>query len=144
MLAVSFTSFSQTDAEYEVKYIVDYFFEGFHASDSLKMKSVMHKNMTMQSIQANKEGNQELIYSNIPQFLKMVVQYAKDQGWEEEMEKYIYKIDGNMAHVWTPYQFYVNGMMTHCGANSIQLMKNKKEGWKIISILTTRRKNCGN
>ena len=45
-----------------------------------------------------------------------------------------------MAHVWVPYKFYLNGMLSHCGANSIQLIK-EEEGWKIISLLDTRRKN---
>jgi len=143
ILMVSFTTFAQTDAEYEVKYVVDYFFEGFHASDSLKMKSVMHKDITMQSIQPNKEGVDDIVYTNVDQFVDMVVQYAKVQNWEEELGKYSYHIDGSLAHVWAPYKFYVNGMMTHCGANSIQLLKDKKEGWKIISILDTRRKDCG-
>ena len=52
-----------------------------------------------------------------------------------------FNIDGKLAQVWVPYHFYLNGMLSHCGANSFQLMK-ENEDWKIISILDTRRKNC--
>ena len=133
--------FSQTDQEYKVKYAIDTFFEGFHQSDSLKMKSVMHLSMTLQSIQPNDRGEVTLLNQNIPSFLKLVTQYAKLRNWEEELQSYVFNIDGNLAQVWCPYKFYLNGMLSHCGANSIQLFYENKE-WKIVSILDTRRKNC--
>jgi hypothetical protein len=40
------------------------------------------------------------------------------------------------------YTFYVGDQMSHCGVNAFQLMKTT-EGWKIIGITDTRRKdNC--
>ena len=72
MLLVGYTNYAQTDAEYEVKYVIDYFFDGFHQSDSLKMKSVMHKDMTMQSLQKNKEGVDVLVETNTDQFVSLV------------------------------------------------------------------------
>lgn len=135
-------SFSQTDEEYKVKYAIETFFDGFHQSDSLKMKSVMHPNMVLQSIQPNKEGKEALINQNISGFLKLVTQYSKVRNWEEELQSFDFKIDGNLAQVWCPYSFYLNGMLSHCGANSFQLFY-ADEQWKIVSILDTRRKNCG-
>ncbi|PHS04118.1 MAG: 3-methyl-2-oxobutanoate hydroxymethyltransferase [Kordia sp.] len=134
--------FSQTDEEYKVKYAIETFFDGFHQSDSIKMKSVMHSNMTLQSIQPNKEGKEALVNQNISGFLKLVTQYSKVRNWEEELQSFDFKIDGNLAQVWCPYLFYLNGMLSHCGANSIQLFY-ENEQWKIVSILDTRRKNCG-
>ena len=133
---------AQTDEEYKVKYAIETFFNGFHKSDTLKMKSVMHPNMTLKSIQKNKDGVEVLISQNVSSFLSLVAQYAKLQNWEEELMSFDYKIDGNLAQVWVPYQFYLNGMLSHCGANSFQLFY-ENEKWKIISILDTRRKNCG-
>ncbi|NQY30166.1 MAG: nuclear transport factor 2 family protein [Flavobacteriaceae bacterium] len=134
--------FSQTDEEYKVKYAIETFFDGFHQSDSIKMKSVMHPNMTLQSIQPNKEGKEAIVNQNISGFLKLVSQYSKVRNWEEELQSFDFKIDGNLAQVWCPYLFYLNGMLSHCGANSIQLFY-ENEQWKIVSILDTRRKNCG-
>lgn len=134
--------FSQTDEEYKVKYAIETFFDGFHQSDSIKMKSVMHPNMTLQSIQPNKEGKEAIVNQNISGFLKLVTQYSKVRNWEEELQSFDFKIDGNLAQVWCPYLFYLNGMLSHCGANSIQLFY-ENEQWKIVSILDTRRKNCG-
>lgn len=144
LIAMLFTvvSFSQTDEEYKVKYAIETFFDGFHQSDSLKMKSVMHPNMSLQSIQPDKEGKEALINQNISGFLKLVTQYSKARNWEEELQSFDFKIDGNLAQVWCPYSFYLNGMLSHCGANSFQLFY-ADEQWKIVSILDTRRKNCG-
>jgi hypothetical protein len=106
------------------------------------MKSVMHSSMTLKSIQPNTEGEFTLINQNISGFLKLVTQYAKVRNWEEELQSFKFNIDGKLAQVWCPYQFYLNGMLSHCGANSIQLFY-EEEQWKIISIVDTRRKNCG-
>ena len=139
--AVGQTEVKYTEEEYKVRYVVEYFFEGFHESDSVKMRSVMHPEMTMRSIQLNKDGNEEIITSDVDSFVSLVAQHAKNNNWEEEVGTYTIKIDGKMAHVWLPYKFFVNNMMSHCGVNSIQLFFDEKEElWKIISILDTRRK----
>ena len=134
-------SYAQSDEEYKVKYSIDQFFKGFQKSDTLLMKSVMHPQMTLHSIQKDKDGKDILVKSNLSKFLELVSQYAKLNNWEEDLESYSFKIDGNLAQVWTPYSFYLNGMLSHCGANSFQLYY-EDEQWKIISLVDTRRKNC--
>ncbi|MBK1897459.1 nuclear transport factor 2 family protein [Chryseobacterium paridis] len=53
-------------------------------------------------------------------------------------------VDGDLASVFTPYQFYYKGNFSHCGANSFQLVK-QNGSWKIQYIIDTRRKeNCAN
>ena len=49
------------------------------------------------------------------------------------------RIDGDMATAWTPYKFYYKGNFSHCGVNALQLIKTAA-GWKIWSIIDTRRK----
>ncbi len=142
ILFFSLFTFSQSAETYKIKYAVNTFFQGLQASDSLKMKSVIHPNMTINSIQANKEQKNILINQNVNSFLKLVTQYAKVRNWEEELLSFKINIDGDLAQVWCPYEFYLNGMLSHCGANSIQLFREAGQ-WKIISILDTRRKNCG-
>ena len=142
ILMSSLNFYAQTDEEYKIKYAIETFFNGFHKSDTLKMKSVMHSQMTLKSIQKNETGNEVLIAQNVSSFLALVSQYASVQNWEEELLSFDFKIDGKLAQVWVPYHFYLNGMLSHCGANSFQLFYENEE-WKIISILDTRRKNCG-
>ena len=138
----SLSVFSQTAEEYKIKYTINTFFNGLEDSDSLKMKSVMHSKLIIKSIQVNKDGKNVLVNQNVNRFLKLVTQNAKARNWEEELLSYKINIDGDLAQVWCPYEFYLNGMLSHCGANSVQLFK-EDEQWKIISIVDTRRKNCG-
>ena len=49
------------------------------------------------------------------------------------------EVDGNLAHVWTPYEFYVNGNLSHKGVNSFTLFKESLD-WQIIHLIDTRRR----
>jgi hypothetical protein len=49
------------------------------------------------------------------------------------------KIDGPLAIVWAPYNFFFNGQFSHCGMDSFQLVRFGKE-WKIQYIIDTRRR----
>jgi len=62
-----------------------------------------------------------------------------DQKWDERLLDYNIQVDGNMANVWTPYEFWFNGTFSHCGVNSFQLF-NDNGNWKIIYLMDTRRK----
>ena len=41
---------------------------------------------------------------------------------------------GNLASVWTPFAFYLDGNLSHCGVNSFQLIKHNKQ-WKIHYLI---------
>ena len=40
----------------------------------------------------------------------------------------------NLASVWTPYAFYLDSKLSHCGVNSFQLVKTA-DGWKIHYLI---------
>lgn len=138
-LMVFSNSLSQNDfSEAGARQIIDTFFEGFHQGDSDKMKSVMAENMVMQTVFTNKNGKNSLATTNTEEFLHAVATLSTAQKWEERLLDYAVRIDGNLAHVWTPYQFFLDGSLSHCGANSFTLAKLGK-GWKIIHVIDSRR-----
>lgn len=49
----------------------------------------------------------------------------RERMWNPEV-----RIQGLLATVWTPYDFWVDGKLSHCGADAFQLIKTD-EGWKI-------------
>ncbi len=124
--------------ESEVQKAVEIFFEGFHSRDSLKIKSVIEENMILQSISESEKGNR-LTDEKASEFIKSIVSIPKEVKFEERIISCKIQIDGAMAHVWTPYEFYINGKLSHKGVNSFQLFK-EKDKWKIIYIVDTRRK----
>jgi hypothetical protein len=142
LLILSFTitvtaqdSFTEGDA----KGIIDTFFEGFHKGDTLLMKSVLAENVMLQSASANKDGKNILSESPMSEFLKSIGSRPSDQVWVEKLLGYNVQIDGNLAHVWTPYEFWFNGTFSHCGANAFTLAKFD-DGWKIIHLIDSRRR----
>jgi hypothetical protein len=129
-------SFTETDA----RGVVDTFFEGFHEGDTIKMKSVMVQNLPMQTVFITMEGKNMLSESSGDDFLKAIGNRPPDQKWEEKLLDYRIQIDGNLAHVWTPYEFWFNGNFSHCGANAFTLAKTD-EGLKIVHLIDSRRKS---
>jgi len=138
-IAFAQDSFSEEDA----KNVIDTFFEGFHEGDTLKMRSVMVKNLPTQTVFATKDGKNIVKDGTGDELLIAVANRAEDQIWDERLMDYKIQIDGNLAHVWTPYEFWYNGEFSHCGANAFTLAK-KDDGWKIIHLIDSRRRSsCG-
>lgn len=54
----------------------------------------------------------------------------------EEMRYDMVLVDGDMAQVWGPYAFLVNGAVAHCGINSLSLVKTD-DGWKVANTSFT-------
>lgn len=125
--------------ETKVKEVVDTFFRGFHAKDSLMMKSVFHEQPVIQTIGRTKEGKIKLVNEELDKVLRGIVGIPSKSEFKEVIHDYDIKIDGEMANAWTPYSFYMNGTFSHCGVNSFQLLKVEEE-WKIIYLIDTRRK----
>ena len=57
--------------------------------------------------------------------------------WLERIWNPTVLIHGPIAVVWAEYDFHLNGAFSHCGVDSISLLKTSA-GWKISSISDTR------
>lgn len=120
------------------KKVVEDFFIAFHAKDTITLKEWCHPEIIMQTIANTKEGNklENNLYSD---FLKSIASIPTNMKFEERILNYNTQIDGNLAHVWTPYEFYINEKFSHMGVNSFTLY-NDNGKWQIIHIIDTRRK----
>ncbi|TWO33071.1 nuclear transport factor 2 family protein [Seonamhaeicola sediminis] len=143
IVLITSSIFAQSDEEIQAKAVVDTFFEGFHKGDTTLMKSIMSDKIIMQTAYRNKEGKDILVNDSPKDVLKAIATRTADQKWDERLLSYNIQIDGNMANVWTPYEFWYNDEFHHCGVNSFQLFKNGDK-WKIIYIIDTRRRNSCN
>jgi hypothetical protein len=139
-LCVLLTSvvFAQEDENAKVKATIDTFFEGFHKGDTILMKSVMMDKMLLQTTYKTKEGNNVLVSEESLKLMSAIANRPNDQKWDERLLTYNIQVDGIMAHVWTPYEFWFNDEFSHCGVNSFQLF-NDNGHWKIIYLIDTRR-----
>lgn len=136
-LMLVFTSVLYSQNE-DVKQVVVTFFKGFHAKDSITMKSVCAEKMILQSISESSKGNQ--LKKDSPQdFFRSIATIPATILFEERILNYSIQVDGAMAHVWTLYEFYVNNKFSHKGVNAFTLFKDNDQ-WKIVYLIDTRRK----
>ncbi len=134
--------FAQNPEEESVRRTVDVFFTGFHNKDSAMMESAIAKSVIVQTVTKDLLGNTIVKNESYLDFLNSIVSIPDDVQFEEKLLNAIVQIDGAMAHVWAPYEFWFNGQLSHCGVNSMQLAKIDGY-WKLIYLIDTRRKdNC--
>lgn len=139
LLVVMLISQLGSAQEADVKKAIETFFDGFHKRDTIIMKSVFADGIVLHSVAEKKDG---AVFSqeSAAELCKSIAAIPKDFKFEEKLLSYNIQIDGSMAHVWTPYDFFTGGKLSHSGVNSFQLFKDKK-GWKITYCIDTRRKS---
>ena len=136
-LLISSFSFAQNTSEKEIIKPIENLFNAMKFVDSLGVKNAFSNSAIMQTF----GKNQEIRTDKVEDFAKQVgASQAGDLDERFTISKIL--VDGNMASVWVPYQFYYKGNFSHCGVNSFQLAKINND-WKIQYIIDTRRKdNC--
>jgi hypothetical protein len=125
-------------AEDSIKAAVNKLFVGMKTSDPAIIKSSFTDSAILQTIARNKEGAIVIKNESIDAFATTVGTMPKDAA-DERITFETIKIDGPLALVWTPYNFYYQGKFSHCGVNSFQLVKLNNE-WKIQYLIDTRRR----
>lgn len=116
-------------------------FDGMRAGDSSIISAVFVRDARMGTATKNREGKVVLREGSLDRFLTQMAT-PHDEVYDEKIWSYEVRIDGPLAYVWTEYTFYLGKKQLHCGYNVFELVKFD-EGWKITSIVDTRRKeNC--
>lgn len=131
-----------TTQEKAVKNTIENFFIGFHKGDTTLLKKTLHKDLKAQTTFTNRNGENILrtsknVYQTLVDFAKNV---KPTDDYDEKILSYEIKIDGTLASVWTPYEFYNKGKFSHCGVNSFQLFNNNGN-WEIIYLVDTRKRS---
>ena len=60
---------------------------------------------------------------------------------EERIHDPLVRIDNDLAVVWAPFEFLVDGKVDHCGTDLFNLVRTDGK-WLIASIADTGRNNC--
>ncbi len=132
-------AFGQKD-EKAVKAVINRFFEGMEKGDTTLLLSTCMPEPVLQTYMKDKNGALQVYSERFSDFVAFVGQPHAEK-FKEEIEFEAVHTEAALASAWTPYTFYLNGKVSHCGTNSFQLVKTA-EGWKIQYIIDTRRKNC--
>jgi hypothetical protein len=129
---------SQTTSD-SVKATIDQMFLAMKNSDGFKLQNCFADSAILQTILNNKDGIATVKNENVSDFVGQVNKIGKGDA-DERITIDFLKIDGDLAIVWTPYQFFYKGKFSHCGVNSFHLVR-LSNGWKIQYLIDTRRKS---
>jgi hypothetical protein len=61
---------------------------------------------------------------------------------EERIHDPLVRIDNDLAVVWAPFEFLVDGKVDHCGTDLFNLVRAEGK-WLIASVADTGRQDCG-
>jgi hypothetical protein len=120
---------------------INQLFTGMKAGDSALVRSVFSTNAILNGIDKDEKGNASVRKASLKTFLTAIGTPHKEV-WNELVWDVTVQQDGELAQVWASYAFYRGTTFSHCGVDAFQLLK-QGDGWKIIALLDTRRKeNC--
>ena len=137
--ALTATAQAQT-AEDSVKATINRLFEGMKNADTVLLKSAFTDDPILQTVATNKKKQVYIKTDKFKDFVKFIGDQKVGEA-DERVELESIRIDGALAMVWAPYQFYYKGKFHHCGVNSFQLVRIENN-WKIQYLIDTRRKDC--
>ena len=122
---------AQTSEEKDVIAAVQKTFDGMAAHDAAMIRATMLPDVRLYSIRS--DGSP---VSRSGEEFSTQIAAAKGDLLERFIGNPAVSIRGRMAQVWGEYEFLRDGKFTHCGVDSVSLLKTA-EGWKIATIVYT-------
>lgn len=123
---------SEEAAEPEVRAAVDQIFEGMRTANPDLVRAVFAQGARFAGV----DPSGAVTVQSVDGWLSAIG--SSERRWDERVYDVEVEVDGNMASVWAPYTFYLDGAVRHCGINSIELLHDGS-GWKVTQIADTRR-----
>jgi hypothetical protein len=120
-----------------IKKAVNDLFDGMRKSDSVLIRSAFAPGARLETVITRNNGVR-VASDALDSFVVNVVK-PHAQVLDERIQFGSILIDGDMAHVWTPYKFYFGETLLHCGVNQFVLVRLGGV-WRIQYLIDTRRK----
>jgi hypothetical protein len=142
LLLATINTMAQKAEQSAIKQTINNLFIALQQGDSVLARTCFDSTARLQTALINpKTGITKLENESVAEFLQQIAKIQKSgQNLEERITSYDIKIDLPLASVWATYEFYINEHLSHKGVDAFQLFKTK-DGWKIIQICDTRKKN---
>ena len=137
-LIFSSTTIAQNDT-LAIHKVLNNLFDGMREGNGQKVQSVFTEDAKLNSVYTTKQG-EFVVRSEKPSAFVEAVDTPHEEVWNEKLLSVEIRIDGNLAQVWTPYEFYLNDDFQHCGVNAFHLVRTQA-GWKILQLTDTRRRS---
>jgi len=116
-------------------------FDAMRTKDTAAFRDIFEPNAKLFGMRPRQTGEQVVQVLPWDRFASFV---ASDQRgeWIERAWSPEVRIRGTLATVWAEYDFHFGQTPSHCGVDSVQLLKTPA-GWRIVSIADTfEREGC--
>lgn len=128
-------AYAATDSEQaEVVATVQRLFDALEQGDEALLRSVMSPSVVMHYTEVS-EGQTTEGSSTVDGLAQRIT--SSDVALVERMWDPGVVVDGPMATLWAPYDFYVGSDFSHCGIDTATLMRSD-DGWVIVGLSWTR------
>ena len=114
----------------EVEEVARAFLDALSRTDTAVLRSLMASDLSLSSVRAGPEGA-VIRHSTGEEFLNGLG--TEDQDLLERMWDPVVYVQGQVAMVWTPYDFFLNGEFSHCGIDVFTMLEGE-DGWRVTSI----------
>ena len=121
--------------EAQVMEAVQQVFDGMRAADPAMVAAVFAENARF-AVVRSRDGLSEISTPSVAEWIGAIGESGG--GWDEQVYEVDIQIDENISSAWVPYTFYLEGVISHCGVNSIELLLNG-DHWEITQLSDTRR-----
>jgi hypothetical protein len=118
---------------------MDRLFDAMRARDTAAIRALSHPELRV-FVPGDAAGTPVVRVTTIRQFMDMIG--ASTEFLDERAIAPEVRIDGNLASIWTYYEFHRNGEFSHCGTDALHFARTAG-GWQIIGLAyTTQRAGC--
>ena len=121
--------------ETQVMEAVQQVFDGMRAADPAMVAAVFAENARF-AVVGSRDGLSEISTPSVAEWIGAIGESGG--SWDEQVYEVDIQIDENISSAWVPYTFYLEGVISHCGVNSIELLLNG-DHWEITQLSDTRR-----
>lgn len=112
--------------------VVQGFFDAMIRQDSVKARAALAPGAQLSSVRAG--GTGPVRFQSDSVFIVRIA--TSKQKLLERMWTPAVRVSGDIASVWTPYDFHIDGKFSHCGVDVFDLLRTSS-GWKIVSVAYT-------
>lgn len=128
-----------SDNEEAVSAVITDFFDAMRTSDGDQIRSMITNETTLKTVTVA-DVEPVLRETSFDRFIRSV-EGSEPGTLDEQLTSLTIHVDDNLATAWMEYRFYRGEEFSHCGVNTMNLLK-KSTGWKIVTIIDTRRSGC--
>ena len=109
-------------------------FDALRAGDAELLRSIVDPSVVMHFTET-RDGETTFGSSTLDGLATRIA--SSEAPLIERMWDPVVRVDGPLASIWTPYDFYVGEEFSHCGVDAANLVRGA-DGWKIVALSWTR------